>query len=164
MRRSTCRLRALSKEKALLLDGPTGSNWLRYERMHELAFHRAYNAFVKGRETEVEPGVAPGKLNEANEGEEEQATDEEETTSVAASTPKPAASRPVVGEVTGAPIALAKAIARNEANVEDESHVTRCQGTVPVESDGDVREAGPVTVEGSGPVAREEETPPSSNL
>ena len=60
-------LRALAKEKALLLEGPAGSNWQRYERMHELAFHRAYGAFVKGREKAAETGRSPGAPNEANE-------------------------------------------------------------------------------------------------
>src|SRR4051812_25551519 len=64
--------RALAKERALLLEGPAGSNWQRYERMHELAFHRAYAAFLKGREgaeeDEEEGGEEPVLPNEANEG------------------------------------------------------------------------------------------------
>src|SRR4051794_35203629 len=64
--------RALAKERALLLEGPAGSNWQRYERMHELAFHRAYSAFLKGREgaeEEVEEGGEdPSLPNEATEG------------------------------------------------------------------------------------------------
>src|SRR3954462_5544830 len=63
--------RALAKERALLLDGPAGSNWQRYERMHELAFHRAYAAFLKGREAaeeEAEEGREnPSVPNEATE-------------------------------------------------------------------------------------------------
>src|SRR3954468_2233478 len=62
--------RALAKERALLLEGPAGSNWQRYERMHELAFHRAYAAFLKGRERagedEGEGGEEPVSPNEAN--------------------------------------------------------------------------------------------------
>src|SRR3954467_3266002 len=65
-------LRALAKERALLLEGPAGSNWQRYERMHELAFHRAYAAFLKGRErSEEEDEVGseePVAPNEANGG------------------------------------------------------------------------------------------------
>src|SRR4051794_21492992 len=64
-------MRALAKERALLLEGPAGSNWQRYERMHELAFHRAYGAFVKGREKaeedEAEGGEGPVSPNEATE-------------------------------------------------------------------------------------------------
>src|SRR3954469_3550063 len=64
--------RALAKERALLLEGPAGSNWQRYERMHELAFHRAYAAFLKGREgveeDEEEGGEDPVARNEATEG------------------------------------------------------------------------------------------------
>src|SRR3954466_2634264 len=64
--------RALAKERALLLEGPAGSNWQRYERMHELAFHRAYAAFLKGREgaeeDDEEGGEDPSLPNEANEG------------------------------------------------------------------------------------------------
>src|SRR3954462_6863681 len=63
--------RALAKERALLLEGPAGSNWQRYERMHELAFHRAYAAFLKGREAaeeEAEEGREnPSVPNEATE-------------------------------------------------------------------------------------------------
>src|SRR3954468_22188179 len=62
-------MRALAKERALLLEGPAGSNWQRYERMHELAFHRAYAAFLKGREgAEDEGDENPASPNEATEG------------------------------------------------------------------------------------------------
>src|SRR3954454_18706761 len=68
-------MRALAKERALLLEGAAGSNWQRYERMHELAFHRAYAAFLKGREAaedeeeeEEGGGEEPVSPNEATEG------------------------------------------------------------------------------------------------
>jgi len=40
--------RAAAVELALVPEGAAGANWLRYERMHELAFHRAYKALVGG--------------------------------------------------------------------------------------------------------------------
>jgi hypothetical protein len=41
-----------------LLSGPAGALWARYERMHDLAFHRAYKALLKG-EVQHEDDVAP---------------------------------------------------------------------------------------------------------
>ena len=56
-------------DRALVLDDPDASLWLRYERMHDSAFHRSYSALMKGRkdapnepedQAEAEP-VAPNE-------------------------------------------------------------------------------------------------------
>jgi hypothetical protein len=62
--------RAGAAGRAVLLDGPSGSNLLRYERMYELSFHRAYGAFVKGRKEAAATGVPPGAPVEGVEGDE----------------------------------------------------------------------------------------------
>src|SRR3954463_12792685 len=43
-------------------------DFLRYERMHDLSFHKAYGAFVKGRKESLKTGELPGAPNEANCG------------------------------------------------------------------------------------------------
>src|SRR3954469_19256733 len=94
--------RALAKERALLLEGPAGSNWQRYERMHELAFHRAYGAFVKGRERaeedDEEEGEDPSVPNEATGVPGEPLIAEAIGISVTPSAPKNGASEPPGGE------------------------------------------------------------------
>jgi hypothetical protein len=45
-------------ERSLLLKGPDGALLARYERMHDLAFHRAYKTLLKG-EVQHEDEVAP---------------------------------------------------------------------------------------------------------
>ncbi len=44
--------------------GKKGADLQRYERMHELSFHRAYNEFLKGRKYTNETGLLPGELAE----------------------------------------------------------------------------------------------------
>ena len=57
--------RAGAADSAVLLMGPEGALFIRYEKMHDAAFHRAYKALLKGEET-----IAP---NEAKPVEPEQA-------------------------------------------------------------------------------------------
>src|SRR3954470_22299673 len=90
--------RALAKERALLLEGPAGSNWQRYERMHELAFHRAYAAFLKGREgadeEDEQGGENPSVPNEATGAPGESLMAEAIGISVTPSGPKNGTSEP----------------------------------------------------------------------
>ena len=58
-----------------MLTGPEGSLWLRYERMHEAAFHRAYKALLTGEE-ESETTSAPAAPKGANEFPEAPGPDE----------------------------------------------------------------------------------------
>jgi hypothetical protein len=105
--------RAEAASRALVLEGPSGANLMRYERMHELAFHRAYGALLKGRKEAAETGLAPGAPDEAIEDEDQDANPAEEGTSG----PDPA--RPSVpppgpaSEVSALPKALAQAMVRN---------------------------------------------------
>jgi hypothetical protein len=67
--------RAEAGDRALLLTGPEGSLWLRYERMHDAAFHRAYKSLLKGEE-ESESTSAPAASKGANEFPEAPGPDE----------------------------------------------------------------------------------------
>jgi hypothetical protein len=141
--------RASSGERALLLEGATGSNWQRYERMHELAFHRAYNALLKGRERSEETGLPPGAPNEANEAETEEPSTEEEVISVA----EPAPKMPSGGEVGGKPKTFAGALAPNEAKRPGFLVTTPRHELSNVEENGENGPAGPEATAASGTVA-----------
>ncbi len=51
-----------AKERALVPHGKKGADLQRYERMHELSFHKALSAFEKGRAYQVKTGLLPGML------------------------------------------------------------------------------------------------------
>src|SRR4051812_6771955 len=111
--------RAEAGERALLLEGPSGANLLRYERMHELAFHRAYGAFLKGRQEAAETGLLPGAPSEAIEAGLFDAMVKEGRDSVAgrgpeAAPPEPPSAGPE-GTVSGWPRTLSASLAPNEA-------------------------------------------------
>ena len=62
--------RAEAGDRALLLTGPEGALFIRYEKMHDAAFHKAYKTLVKGEEAaapkeakpaEPEPAPAPNE-------------------------------------------------------------------------------------------------------
>ena len=70
--------RAGAGDRALLLMGPEGALFIRYEKMHDAAFHKAYKALLKGeaavapneaRPAEVEPAAAPNEAEEEPENE-----------------------------------------------------------------------------------------------
>ena len=70
--------RAEAGDRALLLMGPEGALFIRYEKMHDAAFHKAYKALLKGEETiapkeakpsEPEPAAAPNEANEEPQNE-----------------------------------------------------------------------------------------------
>src|SRR5262249_33767298 len=97
--------RAAAAELALIPQGVACANWLRYERLHELAFHRAYKALIAGREKAAETGAPPGAPNEANEADTNDSSAEGLERSVAAPGPDPGPPAPpagrCVGEVSG---------------------------------------------------------------
>ncbi len=51
-----------AKERALVPHGKDGADLQRYERMHELSFHKALSAFEKSRAYQVKTGLLPGML------------------------------------------------------------------------------------------------------
>jgi hypothetical protein len=67
--------RAEAGDRALLLMGPEGALWLRYERMHDAMFHRAYKALLAGEE-ESEATSAHATPPGADESPRAPATDE----------------------------------------------------------------------------------------
>ena len=87
----------------MLPEGPTGANWLRYERMHELAFHRAYAAFLKGRKE------AAAASDEAASGAEHDRHKSKHMTNNCITKP------PSESEVSPHPVRLADSMAPNEA-------------------------------------------------
>jgi hypothetical protein len=160
--------RAEAASRALVLDGPDGANLLRYERMHDLSFHRAYGAFVKGRKEAAATGVPPGAPIEADEADEIDAGPARELTSIADPGPvrAPAAGTPrePSGEVSARPKSLAQAVARNEAKpagpecASGSRSVGSCGTTGDVEGPGAGPDSGPA---GDGPaVAAADGAPP----
>ncbi|HMB04765.1 MAG TPA: hypothetical protein VKP69_13610, partial [Isosphaeraceae bacterium] len=59
--------RSEAGDRALLLTGPAGALWLRYERMHDSMFHRAYRALEEGEDGASEESAEASAPNEANE-------------------------------------------------------------------------------------------------
>jgi len=145
--------RAAAVELALVPEGAAGANWLRYERMHELAFHRAYKALVGGREKAAETGLPPGAPNEANEVDADDSSIKEVETSVAATGPDPGPPAPpaarFVGEVSALAKTIAGAMAPNEAKKTGRTNTTDSQIATSITTAGAVGARGEVTAAGS---------------
>jgi hypothetical protein len=85
-----------------VLEGPDGAHLLQHERAHELHFHRAYQAFIKGRKESARTGLLPGQPQPALHG-------PADTTAVAAAPePEPGA--------TSSPVAHSRETRKREAD------------------------------------------------
>jgi hypothetical protein len=113
--------RAEAIDRALVLDDAEGAKLLRYERKHELAFHRAYDAFLKGRKEAARTGLPPGAPSGADAAEEQDARPAEGTTSRTDRAPVVAPPDPG-GEVSARQRTLAQAFAPNEPNAHKRLH------------------------------------------
>jgi hypothetical protein len=135
----------------------------RYERMHELAFHRAYKAFVSGREKAAETGVEPGMPVEANEEENQDANHKEKEVSAKNPASK-AAEGPGPGkEVTGKAIKLVDCVAPNEANDQSKKAVTFAQKDVNAGESEQVRRGDRVWAGAEAMAGEEIEAPPGAD-
>jgi hypothetical protein len=126
--------------RALLLEGAAGTNLLRYERMHELSFHRAYGGLLKGRKEAAETGLPPGAPNEANEPEEGDPTSDAGATSDAGPGPIPgpagAPTGAFAGEVSARQKSFAQAMATDEADGAKKKTAKTFEVTISVAPDG----------------------------
>src|SRR4051812_25225825 len=140
------RERGEAGERALLLEGPSGGNLLRYERMHELAFHRAYGAFLKGRQEAAETGGVPGAPSEAIVGALRDAIRADGGGLVAGRGPEAAPPEPPragpEGAVSGWPRTLAGSLAPNEAKAPAPVVASDQLGTITVSQGGGVAAEG----------------------
>ena len=106
--------RAGAADSAVLLMGPEGALFIRYEKMHDAAFHRAYKALLKGEETiapkEAKP-AAPEPAEAPNEAEPDgdEAPDEAISRAIEAKPPQVRTGKPAVPAVNAsAPIELTR--------------------------------------------------------
>jgi hypothetical protein len=108
--------REAAADLALLPGGATGANWLRYERMHALSYHRAYSAFLKGREKAAETGQAPGAPITEGDSDGIDVTTEKPGVSVPPTPPPPPLAGTPGDQISAFADKFSRAFAPNEAN------------------------------------------------